>query len=82
MKKLVVFVLVLLIVAGMSSSLLADGKFYWQEEIPPDIPYQRALLMYDAGHEEPTRSERNPHEDVDRDPETPRVSITEVRDGS
>ena len=31
-----------------SASVLADGKFYWPESIPPEIPYQRALLFFDG----------------------------------
>ena len=36
----------------VSSTLArADGKFYSREPVPPNIPYQRALLMYDDGTE-------------------------------
>jgi hypothetical protein len=36
----------------VSSSLArADGKFYARERVPPNIPYQRAILMYDDGKE-------------------------------
>lgn len=51
MKRQIIFVAILLIIIGGSSSLFADGKFYWPEEIPPDIPFQRALLMYDDNRE-------------------------------
>ena len=36
----------------LSASLArADGKFYSSEPVPPGVPYQRALLMYDYGTE-------------------------------
>jgi len=36
----------------LSASLArADGKFYGRERVPPGVPYQRALLMYDDGKE-------------------------------
>lgn len=29
----------------------ADGKMFWREAIPPEIPFQRALIVFDAGTE-------------------------------
>ncbi len=50
MKKasFLIFLLVLL-AAGVPA--LADGKFYGSEEIIPQIPYQRALLLFDGEQE-------------------------------
>lgn len=50
MKKTTLF-LMLLVVLTVSAPVLADGKFYWSESIPAEIPYQRALLWFD-GHQE------------------------------
>jgi hypothetical protein len=36
---------------GFSSLARADGKFYARERVPPGVPYQRAILMYDDGRE-------------------------------
>ncbi len=33
------------------AQLLADGKMFWREEIPPMIPYQRALILFADGTE-------------------------------
>ena len=30
---------------------MADGMIFWREEIPPKIPYQRALILFDKGTE-------------------------------
>jgi len=30
---------------------MADGLMFWREEIPPKIPYQRALILFDKGTE-------------------------------
>ena len=30
---------------------MADGMMFWREEIPPKIPYQRALILFDKGTE-------------------------------
>ena len=40
-----------LIVAAMTVQSLADGKMFWREEIPPKIPYQRALILFQNGSE-------------------------------
>jgi hypothetical protein len=50
MKKTTLFLILLVLFAG-SASVLADGKFYWPESIPPKIPYQRALLWFDGKQE-------------------------------
>ncbi|MAE61758.1 MAG: hypothetical protein CMJ49_10435 [Planctomycetaceae bacterium] len=41
-------ILVLLLSAA---TCVADGKFYARERVPPDIPYQRALILYHDGKE-------------------------------
>jgi hypothetical protein len=43
--------LVLLMLLMGSTPALADGGFYWSESIPPEIPYQRALLFFDGDRE-------------------------------
>ena len=50
MKKLVLLLVLAALLAG-SVPVLADGVFYWSESIPPEIPYQRALLVFDGGYE-------------------------------
>ncbi|MBN1972746.1 MAG: DUF2330 domain-containing protein [Sedimentisphaerales bacterium] len=35
-----------LCIASLFSNAYADGKFYYHEEVPPDIPYQRAFLIF------------------------------------
>ena len=35
----------------MAFHALADGKMFWKEEIPPIIPYQRALILFKEGSE-------------------------------
>jgi hypothetical protein len=53
MKRGTLFVVWLLSLAAVGPAL-ADGKFYGPratEELPPEIPYQRALLMYSGGEE-------------------------------
>lgn len=41
-------ILVLLLPA---CSALADGKLYARESVPPDVPYQRALILFQAGQQ-------------------------------
>jgi hypothetical protein len=50
MKKANLFLALLALLAG-SVPVLADGKFYSTESIPPSIPYQRALLLFDGNQE-------------------------------
>ena len=48
-KAVLLLVLAALLMGGVP--VLADGMFYWTESIPPEIPYQRALLLFDGGYE-------------------------------
>jgi hypothetical protein len=50
MKKATLF-LVLSLVLMTSLPVLADGMVYWSESVPPEIPYQRALLLFDGQQE-------------------------------
>jgi hypothetical protein len=38
-----------LIVLALSAAVLADGKMYVRETVPPTIPYQRALILFKGG---------------------------------
>jgi hypothetical protein len=49
--KSTTFLFVLAILLATAGPVLADGKFYWPEPVPPEIPYQRALLLFDGGRE-------------------------------
>jgi Uncharacterized protein conserved in bacteria (DUF2330) len=40
-----------LILAPTAAQSMADGVMFWREEIPPKIPYQRALILFDKGTE-------------------------------
>jgi hypothetical protein len=42
---------VLVIAFTGATSLLADGKMFWSERIPPGVPFQRALLLFQDGKE-------------------------------
>ena len=45
-------VLVIAILLHLSGSAFADGKFYTEpEKVPPDLPYQRALIAHDGARE-------------------------------
>jgi hypothetical protein len=48
-RKSLVLVLAILLISSVPA--LADGKFYWPEPVPPEIPYQRALLLFDGQQE-------------------------------
>jgi hypothetical protein len=50
MKKATIF-LVLLVLLAAGVPVLADGMFYGSEEVVPQIPYQRALLLFDGEQE-------------------------------
>ena len=43
----ILFSLVFILIAAPISSI-ADGKFYYREKIPSDIPFQRAILLFDG----------------------------------
>lgn len=38
-----------LIICSISAHLMADGKMFWKETVPPTIPYQRALILHRDG---------------------------------
>jgi hypothetical protein len=48
MKRILIMGLIL---AATAASSLADGKMFWGEEIPPEIPYQRAFIHFKDGTE-------------------------------
>lgn len=43
--------LILALLLSSSLPALADGMFYWPEPVPPGVPYQRALLLFDGQYE-------------------------------
>jgi hypothetical protein len=44
-------VIITLMIIISSASLHADGKFYTGEKVPPELPYQRAIMSYQDGEE-------------------------------
>jgi len=44
-------VVLTLILVNLYAYVMADGKMYWRETVPPEIPYQRALILYRDGME-------------------------------
>ena len=50
MKKSILLLVLAALLVG-SVPVLADGVFFWTESIPPEVPYQRALLVFDGGYE-------------------------------
>jgi hypothetical protein len=51
MKPTVRFLLPVFIVTYFYTTAFGDGMFFYREEVPPDIPYQRAFLIFHEGVE-------------------------------
>ena len=51
MKVISRFVLLLIIFGCFCTTAYGDGKFFFIEEVPADIPYQRACLIFHEGFE-------------------------------
>jgi hypothetical protein len=49
MRLSVLFVIVFTL--AYPTAAYADGKFFSSEKVPPDLPYQRALIAHDGGRE-------------------------------
>jgi hypothetical protein len=48
MRRIAVTTLILALTVAQS---MGDGVMFWRETIPPKIPYQRALILFDKGTE-------------------------------
>ena len=51
MKAIARYALLLFFVGSVGGRALGDGKFFAVEEVPPDIPYQRAFILFHEGSE-------------------------------
>lgn len=51
MKSVARYTLFICIIAGLCEPANGDGKFFVVEKIPPDLPYQRAFLLFNEGSE-------------------------------
>jgi hypothetical protein len=40
-----------LLTLAAATAAQADGKFFWREQVPLGVPYQRALVLFDRGRE-------------------------------
>ena len=67
MRTVVVGAVTMILIVVAAQSAKADGKFYWQEEVPSGIPYQRAFLVFHDGTETlavQSKYDRRPSADV------------------